>query len=142
MDEYAETPLVVKDLLSVDGRATFEEIGSARIITTNVVALDPEAVALRSHPVAVVATERLLICLVDPTPDFRPAELLTAHAENLTTGGTDAALRELMMAVISTYDDVATWLEEEGDALGEHLAALEPLSKAGAAEVMARMLDR
>lgn len=123
--------LVVKDLLALDGRAKFEEVGSARIITTNAVALDQEAVALRSHPIAVVATERLLICLVDPTPDFRPAELLTAHAENLTTGGTDAALRVLMMAVVSTYDDAATWLEEEGDALGERLAALEPLSKAG-----------
>ena len=32
--------LVVKDLLSQDGRAKFEEVGSARIITTNVVALD------------------------------------------------------------------------------------------------------
>ncbi|SER03621.1 magnesium transporter CorA family protein [Microlunatus flavus] len=123
--------LVVKDLLALDGRAKFEEIGSARIITTNVVALDPEAVELRTHPVAVVATDRLLICLVDPTPDFRPAELLTGHADHLTTGGTDAALRELMMAVVAGYDEVATWLEDASDALGEQLTALEPLSKAG-----------
>jgi len=123
--------LVVKDLLARDGRAKFEELGSARIITTNTVALDPQAVELRSHPLAVVATDRLLICLVDPTPDFRPAELFTAHADNLTAGGTDAALRELMAAVVRTYDDVATWLEEATDALGEQLTALEPLTKAG-----------
>jgi magnesium transporter len=123
--------LVVRDLLALDGRAKFEELGSARIIATNAVALDPQEVELRSHPLAVVATDRLLICLVDPTPDFRPAELLTAHAENLTTGGTDAALRELMVAVVSGYDDAVTWLEEACDALGEQLTALEPLSKSG-----------
>ncbi len=123
--------LVVKDLLAQDGRAKFEELGSARIITTNAVALDPQQVVLRTHPLAVVATDRLLICLVDPTTDFRPAELFTAHAENLTTGGTDAALRELMTAVVATYDHVATWLEDAGDALGDQLTALEPLSKAG-----------
>jgi magnesium transporter len=123
--------LVVKDLLSLDGRAKFEELGSARVVATNVVAHDPQRVALRTHPVAVVATDRLLICLVDPTPDFRPAELLTAHADLLATGGTDAALRELMRAVVATYDDAAAWLEDAGDELGEQLSALEPLSRAG-----------
>ena len=122
--------LVVKDLLAQDGRAKFEEVGPARIITTNTVALDRESIELRTHPLAVVATDRLLICLVDPTPDFRPADLFLAHAENLTTGGTDAALRELMIAVVNTYENAVTWMEESSDALGDQLFALEPLSRA------------
>lgn len=122
--------LVVKDLLSQDGRAKFEEVGSARIITTNVVALDRQRVELRTHPLAVVVTDRILICLVDPTPDFRPADLFTSHADLLTTGGTDAALRELVTAVVNTYENVVTWLEESADSLGDQLFALEPLSRA------------
>ena len=121
--------LVVKDLLAQDGRAKFEEVGPARIITTNVVALDRQQVELRTHPLAVVVTDRILICLVDPTPDFRPAELFTSHADLLTTGGTDAALRELVTAVVNTYENVVQWLEEQSDALGDQLFALEPLSR-------------
>lgn len=122
--------LVIKDLLAQDGRAKFEEVGSARIITTNTVALDREKVELRSHPLSVVVTERILICLVDPTPDFRPNDLFISHADLLTTGGTDAALRELMIAVITTYEDVVAWMEESGDALASQLFTLEPLSRA------------
>jgi magnesium transporter len=121
--------LVVKDLLAQDGRAKFEEVGPARIITTNTVALDRERVELRSHPMSVVVTDRLLICLVDQTPEFRPNELFTSHADLLAAGGTDAALRELMMAVINTYENVAQWMEESSDALAAQLFALEPLSK-------------
>jgi magnesium transporter len=69
--------LVIKDLLAQDGRAKFEEVGPARIITTNIVALDRERVELRTHPLSVVVTDRILICLVDPTPDFRPNDLFT-----------------------------------------------------------------
>ena len=122
--------LVVKDLLAQDGRAKFEEVGPARIITTNTVALDRERTELRTHPMSVVVTERILICLVDPTPDFRPNDLFTAHADALTTGGTDAALRELMIAVVNTYENVVEWMEESSDALAAALFALEPLSRA------------
>lgn len=121
--------LVIKDLLAQDGRAKFEEVGPARIITTSTVALDRERVELRSHPLSVVVTDRILICLVDPTPDFRPNELFTSRADLLTSGGTDAALRELMTAVISTYETAVTWLEESSDLLASQLFALEPLSR-------------
>ena len=121
--------LVIKDLLAQDGRAKFEEVGPARIITTNTVALDRERVELRTHPLSVVVTERILICLVDPTPDFRPNDLFTAHADVLTTGGTDAALRELMVAVVNTYENVVQWMEESSDELASQLYALEPLSR-------------
>jgi magnesium transporter len=121
--------LVIKDLLAQDGRAKYEEVGPARIITTNVVALDRERVELRSHPLSVVVTDRILICLVDPTPDFRPNDLFTTHADVLTTGGTDAALRELMVAVINTYENVTAWMEECNDSLAAQLFALEPLSR-------------
>ncbi|MGI3780690.1 MAG: magnesium transporter CorA family protein [Janthinobacterium lividum] len=121
--------LVVKDLLAQDGRAKFEEVGPARIITTNTVALDRERVELRSHPMSVVVTDRILICLVDPTPEFRPADLFTSHADLLTTGGTDAALRELMIAVVNTYENVVAWMEESSDTLAARLFALEPLSR-------------
>jgi magnesium transporter len=117
--------LVVKDLLAQDGRAKFEEVGPARIVTTNTVALDRDRTELRTHPMSVVVTERILICLVDPTPDFRPNDLFTAHADALTTGGTDAALRELMMA-----ENVVEWMEESSDALAAELFALQPLSRA------------
>ena len=76
-----------------------------------------------------VVTDRILICLVDPTPDFRPAELFTLHADLLSTGGTDAALRELVTAVVNTYENVVQWLEEQSDAVGDQLFALEPLSR-------------
>ena len=122
--------LAVKDLLAQDGRAKFEEVGPARIITTNTVALDRDRTELRTHAMSVVVTERILICLVDPTPDFRPNDLFTAHADALTTGGTDAALRELMIAVVNTYEDVVEWIEESSDALAATLFALEPLSRA------------
>jgi magnesium transporter len=121
--------LVIKDLLAQDGRAKFEEVGPARIITTNTVALDRERVALRTHPMSVVVTDRILICLVDPNPDFRPNDLFTSHADVLTAGGTDAALRELMIAVINTYENVVQYMEESSDALAAQLFALEPLSK-------------
>jgi magnesium transporter len=121
--------LVIRDLLAQDGRAKFEEVGPARIITTNAVELDRERVELQNHPLSVVVTERILICLVDPTPNFRPNNLFTSHADLLTTGGTDAALRELMIAVINTYEDVVQWMEESSDALAARLFALEPLSK-------------
>jgi magnesium transporter len=121
--------LVIKDLLAQDGRAKFEEVGPARIIATNTVAVDRERVELRSHPLSVVVTERILICLVDPTPDFRPNDLFTSHADVLTTGGTDAALRELMIAVVNTYENVVQWMEESSDALAAQLFALEPLSR-------------
>ncbi|HEY0238634.1 MAG TPA: magnesium transporter CorA family protein [Friedmanniella sp.] len=128
-EEMGLDALVVKDLLAQDGRAKFEEVGPARVITTNVVALDRERVELRTHPMSVVVTERILICLIDSTPDFRPNDLFTSHADVLTTGGTDAALRELMMAVVNTYDNVVQWMEESSDALAARLFALEPLSK-------------
>ena len=121
--------LVIRDLLAQDGRAKFEEVGPARIITTNTVALDRERVELRSHPLSVVVTDRILICLVDPTPDFRPNDLFTSHADLLTTGGTDAALRELLVAVINTYENVTEWMEECNDSLAAQLFALEPLSR-------------
>lgn len=121
--------LVVKDLLAQDGRAKFEEVGPARIITTNTVALDRDRTGLRTHPMSVVVTERILICLIDPTPDFRPNDLFIAHADALATGGTDAALRELMVAVVNTYENVVEWMEESSDALAAELFALEPLSR-------------
>lgn len=121
--------LVVKDLLAQDGRAKFEEVGPARIITTNTVALDRDRVELRTHPLSVVVTDRILICLVDPSPDFRPNDVFTAHADLLATGGTDAALRELMVSAVSTYEDAVGWLEDSSDALAAQLFALEPLSR-------------
>ncbi len=121
--------LVVKDLLAQDGRAKFEEVGQARVITTNAVALDTDAVELRVHPLSVVATDRLLICLVDPTPDFRPGDLFASHADRLATGGTDEALRELMIAVVNTYENAVAWLEDASDELAAQLFAQEPLDR-------------
>ena len=129
-DQIGLDALLVKDLLATDGRAKFEEVGLARVITTNAVALDTEKVELRTYPVGVVATDRILICLVEPTPDFRPGDLFASHTDHLATGGTDAALRELMTAVINTYENVVAWLEDASDTLAARLMGQEPLSKA------------
>ena len=62
--------LALKDLFSDDHRAKFEAVGQARLVITNAVALNPDTITLEVHPVSIVVTDRALICLLAPNPDF------------------------------------------------------------------------
>lgn len=121
--------LALRDLLAPDRRAKFETVGSARVVMTNAVSLDPERVEVQVHPVSMVVTERALICLVQDTPGFRPAALLAGHAEELAAGGVESALQWLVTAVIATYESAVQWLEAASDDLANRLFDERPLSK-------------
>jgi magnesium transporter len=122
--------LAVKDLLATDGRAKYEEVGQARLVITNAVSVDRERWRITVHPLSIIVTDRALICLFDPCPDFQPARLLTGKSELLASGGVDAGLQIVMRAVISTYEVAVDWLEEGSDALSDLLFNEHPLDKA------------
>ena len=78
--------LAIKDLLADDRRAKFETIGQARLVITNAVSLDPERAEVTVHPVSIIATDRVLICLVESEQGFQPAQLLLSKEDVLATG--------------------------------------------------------
>ena len=119
----------VADLVAQDRRAKFEMVGQARLLITNAVTLDRDRVELRVHPVSVVVTDRVLVCLVEDTPDFRPAQLFDEHADHLVEGGVEAALQSLVNAVVNTYENAVQWLEDASDEFADTLFAEQPLSR-------------
>lgn len=121
--------LALIDLLATDGRAKYEEVGQARLIITNAVSLDREQTKVTTHPISIIATDRALICLADPCPEFQPARLLSGHGDLLATGGVDAGLRILIKAVIGTYETAVDWLEDNSDRLSDQLFDETPLDK-------------
>jgi magnesium transporter len=121
--------LAIKDLLAEDRRAKFETIGQARLVITNAASLDRERAEISAVPISIIATDRAMICLVEPTADFRPAQLLNQSEEILTQGGVEAALQVVMSAVISTYEDAVQWLEDSSDELAKALFQERPLNK-------------
>ena len=42
---------------------------------------------------SIIATDRALICLAEPTPDFQPARLLVQQEELIAHGGIEAAVK-------------------------------------------------
>jgi magnesium transporter len=121
--------LAIKDLLAQDRRAKFEAIGQARLVITNAVTVHKGRVIIDTHPISIVATDRALICLVDPGIDFQPARLLSAREDVLRTGGIEAALQLVMSAVIETYETAVEWLEDSSDELAGILFEERPLNK-------------
>ena len=121
--------LALADLLAGDGRAKYEEVGQARLVITNAVALDRERIEVTTHPISVIATERALICLVDPGSEFQAARLLSGHGDLLASGGVDAGLRILVKAVIATYEACVDWLEDRSDRLSDRLFDETPLDR-------------
>ena len=103
--------LAIKDLLADDGRAKFEAIGQSRLVITNAVSVDKDHARIHAHPVSIIATDRALICLAEPTPEFQPARLLMQQEELIAHGGIEAAVQAVMGAVIGTYEDAVQWLE-------------------------------
>ena len=51
-------------------------IGQARLVITNALSVHEDRAEIVVHPVSMIATDRAVICLMDPTPDFHPAQLL------------------------------------------------------------------
>ncbi|MBA3529919.1 MAG: hypothetical protein H0T91_11560, partial [Propionibacteriaceae bacterium] len=122
--------LAMKDLVAEDRRATFEELGHARLVTTNAVILDRQTAELTVHAVSMVTTDRAMICLVDPVGDeFNPAHLLAKKSDQLADGGVECALQLVLGAVISTYENAVEWLEDSNDQLANALFEERPLNK-------------
>jgi magnesium transporter len=121
--------LAIKDLLAEDRRAKFETIGQARLVITNAAVLDRDRARLSAVPISIVVTDRALICLVESSTSFRPAQLLLGHEEQLTTGGVEAALQIVMEAIIRSYEEVVQWLEVSSDQLANVLFEERPLDK-------------
>ena len=122
--------LAIHDLLANDHRAKFEELGQARLVMTNAVAVDRDTAELTAYPVSLVVTDRALICLVDSSRHgFHPAQLLAQKTEQLADGGVEHALQFVLAAVINTYENVVEWLEDCSDRLADALFDERPLSK-------------
>jgi len=121
--------LAIRDLLATDRRAKFEAIGTARLVVTNVVSHDPVSREITVHPLSVIATDRVLICLVSPADGFEPARLLQQKADVLSEGGIEVGLQLLVTAVINTYESAVQWIEDATDDLADALFGGEPLDR-------------
>jgi magnesium transporter len=122
--------LAVRDLLATDRRTKFEALGTARLVVTNLVTHDPTTHVLDVHPISIIATDRVLICLAADVAGFQPARLLLQKAELLAQGGVEVGLQLVITAVINTYESAVSWLEEATDALSEVLFQERPLTGA------------
>ena len=121
--------LAIRDLLADDRRAKFEAVGQSRLVITNAVSVDKDRAQIHAHPVSIIATDRALICLAEPTPDFQPARLLMQKEELIAHGGIEAAVQAVIAAVIRTYEDAVQWLEDSNDELAGVLFEERPLNK-------------
>jgi magnesium transporter len=121
--------LAIHDLLATDRRAKFEAIGGARLVITNYVTHDPASSELTVHPISMIATDRVLICLVADHPDFQPARLLQQRAEALSEGGVEKGLQLVITAVINTYESAVQWIEDSTDDLSDALFGGNPLGR-------------
>ena len=121
--------LAIKDLLAEDRRAKFEVMGQARLLITNAVSVDKDRAQISVHPVSMIATDRAVICLVDPNQDFKPAQLFVQREQLIAKGGIEAAVQIVIAAVIGTYEDALQWLEDSSDGLANVLFEERPLDK-------------
>jgi magnesium transporter len=121
--------LALKDLFSDDHRAKLEVVGQARLVMTNAVVLDPETITLQVHPVSIVVTDRALICLLEPSPDFQLAGLLAQQEQALAEGGVELGLQLVLGAVIRTYEVAVEFLENASDDLADILFEERPLNR-------------
>ena len=119
----------IRDLLADDRRAKFDVIGQARLVITNAVSIDKDRSQIVVHPVSMIATDRAVICLVDPNPDFHPAQLLCHKEDVIAKGGIDAAVQMVVAAVIRSYQEALQWLEDASDSLASALFEERPLDK-------------
>jgi magnesium transporter len=119
----------IKDLLAEDRRAKFETLGQSRLLITNAVSVDKDRAQIMVHPVSIIATDRAVICLVDPTPEFQPSKLFIDKQEVIAKGGVEAAVQIVIAAVIASYEEALQWLEDSSDRLADILFGERPLDK-------------
>jgi magnesium transporter len=98
-------------------------------VITNAVSLDPARAEVTVHPVSIIATDRVLICLVESTKAFQPAQLLLNKESHLAAGGVEAALQLVIGAVINTYEMAVSWLESSTDDLADIMFEERPLDR-------------
>jgi magnesium transporter len=133
--------LAIKDLLAEDRRAKFEAIGQSRLVITNAVSIDRDHAQIHAHPVSIIATDRALICLAEPSPHFQPARLLLQSEELIAHGGVEAAIQAVIGAVIRTYEDAVQWLEDSSEELARVLFEERPLNKPEQLPMRTVMID-
>lgn len=122
--------LAIDDLTAEDRRAKFEQLKQNRLVVTSALSLRADDVALDATPISVVVSERALVCLAEPDLNgFHPAALLTARNDDILKEGVETGLRVLVAAVVSSYEEVANWLESASDDLADALFEERPLSK-------------
>lgn len=119
----------IKDLLADDRRAKFEATGQARLVITNAVSVNKKNAQIMVHPVSMIATDRAVICLVDPTPDFQPAQLFIQKQDVIAKGGIEAGVQTIISAIIRSYEEALQWLEDSSDSLADVLFEERPLNK-------------
>ena len=119
----------IRDLLAEDRRAKFDVIGQARLVITNAVSVDKDKSQIKVQPVSIIATDRAVICLVDPNPDFSPAQIFCHKEEIIAKGGIEAAVQMIIGAVIHSYQEALQWLEDSSDSLASALFEERPLDK-------------
>ena len=119
----------IRDLLAEDRRAKFDVIGQARLVITNAVSVDKDKSQIKVQPVSMIATDRAVICLVDPNPDFSPAQIFCHKEEIIAKGGIEAAVQMIIGAVIHSYQEALQWLEDSSDSLASALFEERPLDK-------------
>jgi len=119
----------IRDLLAEDRRAKFDMIGQARLVITNAVSVDEDASLIQVHPVSLIATDRAVICLVDPNHDFHPAQIFCHKEAIIAKGGIEAAVQMIIGAVIQSYQEALQWLEDSSDSLANALFGERPLNK-------------
>ena len=119
----------IRDLLAEDRRAKFDVTGQARLVITNAVSVDKDKSLIKVQPVSMIATDRAVICLVDPNPDFSPARIFCHKEEIIAKGGIEAAVQMIIGAVIHSYQEALQWLEDSSDSLASALFEERPLDQ-------------
>lgn len=127
--EFDLDRLVAHEMTATDHRAKYEEIGQARLVLTNALSLNTETAEVTVHPVSMLMTDRALICLADVCPEVNPGRWLTAAAQRLALGGTEAAVQVVIKGVIDSYDEIVDWLERTSDDLADELFTGRPLTR-------------
>ncbi|NYE72805.1 magnesium transporter CorA family protein [Microlunatus parietis] len=120
----------IHDLLATDRRAKYETFGGTRLLITSVITVDRDAAELTADPLAMVITDRVLICLAGPGPaTVRPARALVDDGDRLADGGVADALQVLVKCAVQSQADAVEWLESASDELAGALFQERPLSR-------------
>ncbi|MFC7621636.1 magnesium transporter CorA family protein [Microlunatus sp. GCM10028923] len=120
----------IRDLLATDRRVKYETFGGTRLLITSVITVDRDAAELTADPLAMVITDRVLICLAGPGPaTVQPARALVDDGDRLAGGGVVDALQVLVKCAVQSQADAVEWLESASDELAGALFQDRPLTR-------------